>query len=176
MEKRGALWIFFGIFLGLVVVVGGIYFFENQVRETASSLTGEKDAHYTGPEGYNEIQKSIDEYEAAMEADTYGGKTAEETLRMFIDALRNNDAELAAKYTLLDMKGSRGKWIEEIQKKKDEGKLGEVADILSKAVYDASSSYEGTAWFNVLNKDGMADYSALLKLNKYSGVWKIEEM
>ena len=133
---------------------------------------------YNGPAEYERYQKWIEDYEADMRADDVGGKTPEETLRMFIDALRKGDAELASRYTLLDIQDPdlRAKWRADIEKKKSEGRLDEIADILSRAVYDASSSYSGTAWFSVWNEEGMADYSALLKFNKYSGVWKIESM
>lgn len=45
------------------------------------------------------------EYQKLVEAyknDTYGGDTPEETLQLFIDALKAGDTELAAKYFVLD--------------------------------------------------------------------------
>lgn len=177
MEKSRGLWLFSGIFLGLIVVGMGVYVLESRIQKAVVSSSATS-IEYNGPAEYHEYQKWIDAYEAEMRADTVGGKTPEETLRLFIDALRKGDAELAAKYTLLDVNDPdvRTKYRADIEKKKSEGKLNEIADTLSKAVYDASSSGGDTAWFSVWNEEGMVDYSALLKFNKYSGVWKIESM
>lgn len=46
-------------------------------------------------------QFEIDDYKAAM-ADTYGGKTPQETLQMYIDAVEKGDYELASKYFIGD--------------------------------------------------------------------------
>lgn len=178
MDKVRGMWIFFGIFLGLIVVGIGVYVLQNRAGESivATVMDGSSDAARAAAAA--RMQKTIDDYEAAMKADIYGGKTPEETLSMFIDALRNGDAELAAKYTLLDAEdpGLREGWVAEIEKKKNDGRLNEIADILSRAKYNASSSGGDTAWFDILNENGMADYSVLLKLNAYSGVWKIDQM
>ena len=177
MGKSRGLGIFMGIFLGLIVVGVGIYVLESRIQK---AVVGSQpaSAEYNGPVEYQQYQKWIEDYEADMKADDVGGKTPEETLQLFIDALRKGDAELASRYTLLDIQDPdlRMKWRADIEKKKSEGRLNEIADILSRAVYDVSSSGGDTAWFSVWNKDGMADYSALLKFNKYSGVWKIESM
>ena len=44
----------------------------------------------------------MEAFEAAMRADTWGGKTPEETLAMFVDALKKGDIALASKYFMLD--------------------------------------------------------------------------
>ncbi len=169
--------IFFGVFLGFLAVGIGMVVLPPRLQRdiAAGDAAGVVD---NGPAEYEQYQKQVSVYETAMKADTAGGKTPEETLRMFIDALRKGDAGLAAQYTLLDISDPdlRAKWKADIEKKKSDGRLNEIADILSRAVYDASSSYADTAWFSVLNENGMADYSALLKFNTYSGVWKIEGM
>ena len=178
MEKSRGFWLFAGIFLGIIVVGVGIFLLQNHIQKTVATPPGGVSSPEDQIRAAAEIQKWIEAYEAEMKEDTMGGETPEETLHLFIDALRKGDAELASRYTLLDINDPdmRAKWKADIEKKKREGRLNEIAGILSSAVYDASSSYPGTAWFSVLNKDGMADYSALLKLNKYSGVWKIESM
>ncbi|MEK7083363.1 MAG: hypothetical protein AAB972_04260, partial [Patescibacteria group bacterium] len=40
--------------------------------------------------------------EQEYQNDTYGGTTPEETLRLFIDALKKEDIDLAAKYFVID--------------------------------------------------------------------------
>jgi hypothetical protein len=178
MKKSMRLWLFLGIFLGLLVVGIGIYFLQNRIQEAVVAPLENVSSPEEQAIAVAKIQKWIADYEAEMKADTVGGKTPEETLRLFIDALREGDVELASRYTLLDINDPdmRAKWKADIEKKKSEGRLSEIADIMSRAVYDTSSSGGDTAWFSVFNEDGMADYSALLKFNKYSGIWKIESM
>jgi len=48
------------------------------------------------------LQKKESDLEAAYKADTYGGETPEETLRLFIDALEKKDYELASKYFVVE--------------------------------------------------------------------------
>lgn len=178
MRKSRGLWVFMGIFLGLIVVGVGVYLLQGHIQETVVAPSESVSSPADQAVAAAKIQKWIEDYEVEMKADTAGGKTPEETLRMFIDALRKGDAELVSQYTLLDINDPdlRSKWKADIEKKKSEGRLDGIADILSRAIYNASSSGGDTAWFDVLNENGMADYSALLKLNTYSGVWKVEQI
>lgn len=50
--------------------------------------------------------------EAAYRADTYGGETPEETLRLFVEALEKKDFELAAKYFVIE---NREEYLNEIK-------------------------------------------------------------
>ena len=38
-----------------------------------------------------------------FKGDTYGGQTPEETFNMFVEALKNEDVDLAVKYFVMDM-------------------------------------------------------------------------
>lgn len=69
------------------------------------------------------------EYQAEMQAeqikkeyaeDPYGGDTPEETLGLFVDALKKGDIDLAAKYFVLDR---QDQWREDLEKIKDKGLL-----------------------------------------------------
>ena len=46
--------------------------------------------------------QDIKEWEAQYENDTYGGTNPEETLALFIDALKKGDIDLASKYFVVD--------------------------------------------------------------------------
>ena len=72
------------------------------------------------------------EYQAEMQAeqikkeyaeDPYGGDTPEETLGLFVDALKKGDIDLAAKYFVLDR---QDQWREDLEKIKDKGLLDEM--------------------------------------------------
>ena len=131
---------------------------------------------------YTEWEKN---YTKAMTEDVYGGKTPQETLDMFIDALKKEDIELASKYFMLDTNEqpynrenymNRKKWEDGLKKTKEAGKLQEISVLLTKLKPDKESSSIDTAWFSILNSEGIADYGAILKFNEYSKVWKIESL
>ena len=59
--------------------------------------------------------------------DTYGGKTPEETYNLFVDALKNQDVNLAVKYFILDT-DRRARYLKEFNDKKQQGELEEYAN------------------------------------------------
>ena len=87
-------------------------------------------------------------YIEAMRQDTYGGKTEQETLDLFRDALRSGDIELASKYFKIEDDLSRGNWLKVFGIFKEQSLLGKIAD-------DISSD------------------TTILEFNEYTGVWKI---
>ncbi len=58
-------------------------------------------------------QKIDEEMIQKYNADTYGGKTPEETLALFISALKKGDTTLASKYFILD---EQAKWKKNLEK------------------------------------------------------------
>jgi hypothetical protein len=132
-------------------------------------------------ENYQKYLNFEKTYEEAMKADTYGGKTPEETLQMFIDALKKEDVELASKYFALNTNEkseyylTRKEWEEALRKKKEQGEIKKIIEILSLAKLTFKDN-DG-AVFKVYNKNNN-EVEALIeiKLNKFSGVWKIESL
>ena len=95
------------------------------------------------------LNKEFDpRYIDAMTADIYGGQTSQETVDLFVEALKANDADLAAKYFMLDDKLSRDKWVRALHILKDKGLLINMASEINLS-------------------------SINIQLNKYSKVWKI---
>src|SRR3989344_5214806 len=62
-------------------------------------------------------QKQYEDLKKLYEADTYGGKTPEETLALFIDALKKGDTDLAAKYFVIDEQEKERKYFDDIKQK-----------------------------------------------------------
>lgn len=134
------------------------------------------------------FEKLEQDIKAALKADTYGGKTPQETLDLFIEALRKEDVELAAKYFMLDLNFTpenqeyfltRKKWEEELAGEEVAGRLQKLADVLisAKQLKDQKTVSEDTIWFEVLDKNNAEAYQLIaFKFNKESGVWKIESM
>jgi hypothetical protein len=173
MKKSGViifiLAIFFAVFVGFYVR----WYQENYLAEQAAR------------KGIFDIEKyraAEREYVAAMTADTYGGKTPEETLQLFIDALKAGDIELASKYFALETNTqdpdylTRNKIVKALQEEKQKGRLQYIADILSRAIPDPTGSlYESDYGFVVYEKEKIiAEIN--MEFNKESSVWKIQSL
>src|SRR3989338_2957114 len=73
---------------------------------------------------YNSPEQKALRYYADLEKqyaeDTYGGKTPEETLQLFIDALKAGDIDLASKYFVVE---KQGEWLDNIKKVQEKDNL-----------------------------------------------------
>lgn len=169
--NRSKYWKFIGGFLGLIIlaVIGVIIwnaYFSKQAKYDRQ-MQKQYEAYQVWEKKYNE----------ALKNDTYGGKTPEETLAMFVDALKKEDLELASKYFVLRTDGSVDpKWKEALEKTKEAELLSIAVNTIPKMVYDKNSSDNNTAWFSFANKEGIAEYSVSLTFNKTSGIWKISSL
>ncbi len=165
-------------FLGIIIVTAGGFFVWDKYFSPSAKYNRQLQRQ---SEAYMQWEER---HKQAMKEDTYGGKTPEETLQMFIDALKKEDVELASKYFMLDTNEqpynaenylTRKKWENALMKTKDEGKLIEIINVLSKAT-PAGSVTEGYFGFEVRNNKNELIADISMQLNKYSNVWKIESM
>ncbi|MDP3991823.1 MAG: hypothetical protein Q8P66_02935 [Candidatus Colwellbacteria bacterium] len=169
--KKSNFWKFLIAFAAIILLVLGGYWLWNNRLSPEAKESREMQANYDRAIAHQQ------QFEEAMRSDTYGGKTPEETLQLFIDALRKDDIELAYKYFILKEDGNRDpKWREALVKTKDAGKLQEAVDLLSRAKSDLNErSYEKDFKFVVREGNEIKAYVDL-ELNEYSGVWKIERL
>ncbi len=168
--RRSKFWKFLIPFLVIIALVVGGYFAWVSYLSPEAKQAREMQANY---DRYFEYQKNLEE---TMRADTYGGKTPEETLNLFIEALRKEDIDLAFQYFILKENGERDpKWKEGLIKTRDTGKLQEVANLLAKAK-PSGPAIEGYYGFIVEDNQGEVTANIELRLNQYSGVWKIESL
>src|SRR3989344_6558448 len=158
MNKR--LFLFWGVLVAMVVVVVGSYLIWNKYFK------------YDLEKVYQEAERR---YVEAMTADTYGGKTPQETLDMFVEALRAEDIELASKYFMLDENLSREKWANLLANVKDRGFLGKMSNDLGN-YGDAGDVMEGYYTFSYYNDDGTVGLQMIMRFNSNAGVWKIESL
>jgi hypothetical protein len=104
---------FFGVFgmisAGLLVAYS-VHFYSNYREFDAQLKTQEAQ------------RVDVERVRKLYEEDTYGGKTPEETLALFIDALKKGDTDLAAKYFVID---KQEEW---------KGRLGSIADVNLKSL------------------------------------------
>ena len=171
-EKKNTFWRFVIVFLAIILLVSGGFLVWNRYFSPQAKSERQTQENY---EKYLDWQKN---YEKAMREDTYGGKTPEETLKMFIDALKKGDIDLASKYFMLREDGQPdSKWIEGLIKTKEGGKLQEIISILSKAKPDPEARISEEYYvFSTRDENKMVIADIDLHFNKYSGVWKIESL
>lgn len=156
--------------LGIVVVVIVLWF----IYLVFFSPDARRD--FEAQKNYNQAIKAINTYEEAMRNDTYGGKTPQETLNLFIDALGKEDIELASKYFILRSDGSPDlQWLEGLKRYRDEKKIKEMVELFKNAK-SAGSSIEGYFGFEIRDRNENLISDLGLRFNKYSGVWKIENL
>ena len=132
---------------------------------------------YKTQKAIEQFYQGLDEYYQKFAEDTYGGKTPQETLDMFIEALEKGDIDLAAKYFAMDDNLSRKKWEDGLKQAQQEGRIGQIVEELKRAQPSTSQpGYETAYEFMILGESGLADYSVEMEFNQYSGVWKIKSM
>ena len=175
--KRGR-WVIV-LAIALFLILAGVFAWDTLYGPTSRRIAGDRELE-KNVEAY---QSYVKNYEDAMRADTYGGKTPEETLRLFIDALKAGDVDLASRYFMLETNESdpdyltRKKCEEALQQSKKEEKLNSIADLLSRAVVDRDGiAYETDYKFSVFNEKAEMEAYINMEFNKYSNVWKIESM
>jgi len=117
-------------------------------------------------------------YETAMRNDTYGGTTPQETLNLFIDALKKGDIDLASKYFVLKENGEVDEEFKSgIENLKNRGDLEKLISALFASMPDLGAKINNNYFvFISRNESGESIIEIDLKLNEYSGIWKIESL
>lgn len=101
-----------------------------------------------------QVESDLKRIERMYAEDPYGGETPEETLRLFIDALKQGDTDLAAKYFVLD---KQEEWKIELSMIKDKGLLGVMVKDLEREK-EKKPLYEGNTEsynFFIYNDEGV---------------------
>lgn len=109
--QKSKFWKFVVWFVAIIVVAGIVVWVADYLSPEARSTRETQ-------RNYELYQQSINEMEAALRADTYGGATPQETLDLFITALRGGDVELASRHFELKDGLSDPKWLEDLQNAK----------------------------------------------------------
>ena len=159
------------IFVGIIVLVGGGYLAWVNYLSPSAQFARMAERNY---QKYLDQQKK---YEAAMTADTYGGKTPEETLNLFVSALKSGDMTLASKYFVLNDDGQPDQeWLDGLNAAKKDGQIESIIEMITNNSKPAGSWTSDKYGFEIRNAEGKLLYDINLVLNKYSNVWKIENM
>ncbi len=126
--KRFAKW-FLLIIIAIIIIYIVIIFVSPQNREWLSMLIGQK-----------LDQRSLDNYKKQIQSDKYGGTTPLETYKMFVEALKQQDIDLAVKYFVQGKQGEYKKFFEAI---KQEGKWDLMMADVSTSKNNTRGSQQG---------------------------------
>ncbi|MDP3733290.1 MAG: hypothetical protein Q8Q91_01995, partial [Candidatus Daviesbacteria bacterium] len=114
---------------------------------------------------YKEAQRLIKEYNE----DPYGGNTPEETLQLFIDALKKGDIDLASKYFVME------KW-EEINKRFNGLDENQISSMVEKLQRTELTKQENTAFFTLVDKNRVVESELVMIKHRVNKRWKISEL
>lgn len=115
-------------------------------------------------------EKYFKQLEEAYRNDPYGGSTPEETLGLFIDALKKGDTDLAAKYFVID---EQKEWQETLANWKTKNKLNDVVNILQRAGH-GQEIYPDTYQLIVVSQKNEAQTIIDLVRNTATKKWKLQ--
>lgn len=157
-EKKSSFWKFAVVFVVLIVLALGAVvaarFYEKWQGEQAVQKFAEA------------MKKAEEDAYRAATADTYGGKTPQETLRMYIDAVEKGDYVLASKYFMGDYQEKELKSLQNSPK----GNIDNVVGLLKQSI-KSPGSYSANSDEYVIDRPLMVDFRLYP-----NGVWKIIEI
>jgi len=164
--SRGRLFVFIGSFIGLVVLVAAPYYIWDKFFDAQAVSERKTQKQY---EAFIEWEKN---YEETMKNDTYGGKTPQETLDLFVAALRNDDLELASKYFALGSSLDKNDWLLELK-----NNTIDMLNAASKAIPTPDQKPSSKIfWFSVYSNSGEVEQLIEMSFNDFSNIWKIESL
>jgi len=120
----------------------------------------------------NKVLREFTALENAYKDDTYGGATPEETLALFIDALKKGDAELASKYFVPEKREEYKKAMINWTRL---GKNNDIANQLANVDNNKkpnSSEYQMSA----VGLNNIASLIVNFRENEYTKKWLIESL
>src|SRR3989338_3479018 len=134
------------------------------------AIFGARYLQYRNSPEYQALQ-DLKKLEKAYAEDTYGGETPEETLRLFIDALKKGDTDLAVKYFVLDV---QPEWRDGLAKIKEKGLLDEMVKDLERL--EKSKDTPEEVFYVATNEKNIVSIQLIIGKNPYSNRWKIYEL
>lgn len=129
--------------------------------------------HFFSPE-YRQEQAAIQKLKEIQDQyakDTYGGETPEETIQLFIDALKKGDTDLAAKYFVID---KQEEWKKDLTQIKEKNLMQFMLQDLDRI--ELSKKTEDEAFFVVTNLKNKITTQMVIQRNKLNNKWKIIEL
>lgn len=122
-----------------------------------------------------ETIKYFADLEEKYKNDTYGGSTPEETMQLFIAALKAGDTELAAKYFVIE---KQEEWKTALAKAKENGNITKLISKLGEVNVpkEGVENFAGSFVISHSIKNEPYSWSINLVMNEYTNKWKIENI
>lgn len=143
--------------LGLVAIAVGVLYLVDYLRYRSSP-------EYRAEQYFKDLERRYRE-------DPYGGSTPEETLQLFIDALKKGDVELASRYFPIE---NQPKELEYLRKLRSEGGLQKILEDAQKLKLTKKDSE--LAFFTISNNQGVVEVQVVIGKSSATGKWKIVEL
>ena len=118
------------------------------------------------------VLSGIDKLKEAYRNDTYGGATPEETLKMFTEAFKVGDLNLASKYFIPE---KQSEYLAKMQNWVKLGKVEEIVSLLSRAKWSGDSNTNQDQ-MDVWNSGKELEVSVFFFQNENSKKWKLMGM
>ncbi len=114
-------------------------------------------------------------YKAMLKADHYGGKTPEETLDLFVDALKKRDYKLAAKYYLPWKQKEAEQYIKKWIKEYNYGLQEFIRSYEDGVIKIDDDKFTGVDIEVYSSTDEQYPYIIEMTKNEINNIWKIEK-
>jgi len=129
------------------------------------------------PRSLGEIMHYSDALIKAYEEDFYGGETPEETLALWVEAVKDDDLEKASLYFLVD---ARTEALEGIKISRENNVLPRIiSDIENGGVMHVTDTSNGasfdTSTSEEVKETGRPGFNFTFTKNPYTNVWKLDE-
>ena len=166
MVNSKKIWAVAVVAVVIIAVALGVWWYKNEkpfdpsVDIKTFTTAGQFDDYY----------KNISE---VYKKDTDGGNTPEETLQLFIDALKKGDTDLAAKYYIPE---KQKKEAESLLQNKTKGFLETYIKIVNGKKTGTSFADNLTYEFDFFDENNKQVHTGQFTLNNSTNIWKIESL
>jgi hypothetical protein len=151
------------VIVGILLVLGFVC-----VREYPAMRFG-----YAVRQQEKEQARALEAYRAEQMKDTFGGKTPQETLLMYIDAVEKGDYELASQYMILGKKEQELVSLRKLPAERIQSYIESIKPFLKDAKKPLATDEHITLGYS----DGSSQPDFAMDFILYpNGVWKIEKM
>ncbi len=159
---------FVALLIFLIALVSGFLVCE-MFSKNHFEIVEHPEYQFTSEHDYIEYGKQL---KAAYQADMYGGSTPEETLELFIDALKAGDTELASKYFMVEKQKAMA---EELRVGKENGNLEQAIVYFEKVTQGSPLLGEMYRMISIKGNNEVFLTIDFYK-NSFTQKWKISEL
>ncbi len=146
-----------------------------QIQKSWEEATASYKKLYEEAEKYEEQRKALtSKYNRMLRDDHYGGKTPEDTLKLFVDALKKKDYSLASKYYVPEKweqaEREMKKWIEEYP-----DMVYKFVSVAETGVVKRKKRVSGISLKLYEDAEDKYPFSLEMTLNNVNNIWKISD-